>query len=961
MTSLESYLRGTYKEDGAFLNRLLNTIDEVIPLFYKQKHEKLLEKGETTWPYAVSKGLKQRGEKLSSSTHGMILFALDALSPRGKNKYSILLGKDFRPCKLSGRITDRKKLQEVIVAAKRTLVTKVNENAAKGHLVKSGTYGDDDPFTLTWLAEIAFRWTEQPDVEKEELDEFRNKICDAAVQAALKRTSILKTTGSGDTFTEVDSAFLEVRRLHLARAIERLATGNNLKDVRDWLEDKSPELWKNFDATIHRQLSYSEMGDPKFDPSELAFAFEGALLLHPTWVGNYTIDTVFEALKLSRNRHPYWRPITPFLANERGHVLFLISIEVANSILRACEILDEGDARPTRFSQFEPQLRDYATWMLGEVEEISDHNPDEPNFVGWRTEYEEKRDTIQLWHTSHVLVFMAQYASLLKRKIAADGVEAAGLQVRRPEEIKEFKGYWDDEPLPSLKDTHEQHYAVLERIKRHYIEPRQKTGKGRTTSQTTPLYSMLLYGPPGTGKTTVAEQLAVVLKQPLIIVTVSDFLAAGAAEIENRAKGVFEVLRAQEEVVILFDEIDQFLLDRNSDFYQEQDDVFKFMTPGMLTKLQNLRDAENCIFVVATNYYERIDSAIKRRGRIDEHFLLCIPDKQQRLRVLERFTLSLFERKLKEEGARATYKEASKDDEARRYFFEVISGFSLLRMEDIKNPAGLAAKLLGRADSLSQYLLDQFSAEAKQLLAQHASSGSPSEELQRTLVDELNKLIEGASLFEEKRFAGVDLEPGTRKLVEQPLKGEELVRLNRTLLVEAYPDEIAKVSKGFKKESFEAALNKIPTATVLFGWGDLKNLVESRTKVKEGMNLESYALALLDARKGLDAAVALSAYRNRFKGNGPFPFEEFFLLLYLVAEANEDDEANKADEWFTDSDKETIKQLLDKIPHSKGDIFEYLKKEKAIREDKVSEKVQKYMKDLLTGKAGENDKPNESR
>src|SRR5262249_23912624 len=96
-------------------------------------------------------------------------------------------------------------------------------------------------------------------------------------------------------------------------------------------------------------------------------------------------------------------------------------------------------------------------------------------------------------------------------------------------------------------------------------------------------------------------------------------------------------LRSQEGVIVLFDEIDQFLLDRNSTLYNDQDDVFKFMTPGMLTKLQNLREAEGVIFIIATNYYERIDSAIKRRGRIDDHFLLSIPDQKQRLILLARF------------------------------------------------------------------------------------------------------------------------------------------------------------------------------------------------------------------------------------------------------------------------------------------------------------------------------------
>ena len=52
----------------------------------------------------------------------------------------------------------------------------------------------------------------------------------------------------------------------------------------------------------------------------------------------------------------------------------------------------------------------------------------------------------------------------------------------------------------------------------------------------------------------VAEQMAVELQvAELLIITVSDFLlAGGAAEVEARAKGVFQVLQEQQDIIILF-------------------------------------------------------------------------------------------------------------------------------------------------------------------------------------------------------------------------------------------------------------------------------------------------------------------------------------------------------------------------------------------------------------------------
>ena len=791
MTSLDNYLRGSHREDLAFLAKLQQRIEEVVPVFYERITEVNLPMGGvdtkvTSWPYAVTDkpvhaATAGKGS-FSASTHCMILFALDAFRRRGDdNKYSLLLGKGFRPDVLNDPI--RGELSKVIDLTKKPLVDIAMGRRKDEPLVESRTYGNNDPFTLTWLTELSFR------SETSEFDGCNQRILDA-VEPLLhdKRwEQILDAKSVTGDFSQETGSFLRVRRLHLAKATERLAGRAGIESKAEaWL--RKPELWQDFDTTLHRQLAYSAVKDPKFDPAELAFAFEGALHLHPLWIGHSTIDQVFEALKLSPERQPPWRPITPFLTNDRGQVLFLVSIEVANSILRSCEILDSDDPVPRRFACFESHLRSYAAWLLGEVEQFPAPKQsgkkvkDGSKLVGWHTEYSDTRGTIHLWYTSHVLLFMVHFASFLQRKIAADGIEAAGLHLRLPGKIDMFKEYWTDEPLPSLAAVGKKHYAVHATIEEQYIKSRE-----RPATDSEPPRSMLLYGPPGTGKTTIAEQMAARLNWPLIVVTVSDFLAAGAAELENRAKGVFDVLRSQQDVVILFDEIDQFLLDRNSDFYQKQDDVFKFMTPGMLTKLQDLRDSRRCIFIIATNYYERIDSAIKRRGRIDEHFLLSLPDLKRRGDLMTRFATKL-----------------------------------------LKGPLDAAAK---------------------------------------------------------------------------------------------------------------TSISDVAKKTVLYGFGDLKNLIESRvmTKLHTGTSPPSFAAALAEAKKEMDSSLNLSTYRNRFKGEGQFPFEEFFLLLYLFAESG----------IPVDDDAETILLALGKVQGFPGDNLGPLLKLNHIKEQHISDLLTKHLSKIL--------------
>jgi SpoVK/Ycf46/Vps4 family AAA+-type ATPase len=148
---------------------------------------------------------------------------------------------------------------------------------------------------------------------------------------------------------------------------------------------------------------------------------------------------------------------------------------------------------------------------------------------------------------------------------------------------------------------------------------------------------MFLYGPPGTSKTSVAEGLAGRLDLKLVTINVSDFIMLGVEAVEQRAKIIFDVLGELKNIVVLFDEIDRLITDRDSDRYLEQGDILQLMTPSMLTKLNDLRRKRKLLFVVSTNYFERIDRAIRRPGRIDQHFLISPFDQKSRVALLQNF------------------------------------------------------------------------------------------------------------------------------------------------------------------------------------------------------------------------------------------------------------------------------------------------------------------------------------
>ena len=111
---------------------------------------------------------------------------------------------------------------------------------------------------------------------------------------------------------------------------------------------------------------------------------------------------------------------------------------------------------------------------------------------------------------------------------------------------------------------------------------------------------------------------------------------------------------------------------------------------------------------------------------------------------------------------------------------------------DLKDPASLIRKLQDAQDPLSERLRDLFSEEGRQMLGEARDLESPAEGHLRTLVEELNRLLEGESLYDEGRFDRVALAENTNRLVGDGLRGRDLVRFNRLLLEQAYPEELAK-------------------------------------------------------------------------------------------------------------------------------------------------------------------------
>ncbi|HEY2666555.1 MAG TPA: ATP-binding protein [Actinomycetota bacterium] len=173
--------------------------------------------------------------------------------------------------------------------------------------------------------------------------------------------------------------------------------------------------------------------------------------------------------------------------------------------------------------------------------------------------------------------------------------------------------------------------------------------------------SGIFYGPPGAGKTTYVENLAKALGWPLIRLGPYHFLRNGTDRVPEAAKGVFAYLFELRDCVVLFDEMEELFRSRHTlhdekrstlevldeeaarehcagSKLQEQlnsgsDVEFRqrLWTTVFLPLFQDLHDRAHVLFFVATNYAQRLDSAIARPGRFDFVLQVIPPTKRAKI------------------------------------------------------------------------------------------------------------------------------------------------------------------------------------------------------------------------------------------------------------------------------------------------------------------------------------------
>lgn len=115
------------------------------------------------------------------------------------------------------------------------------------------------------------------------------------------------------------------------------------------------------------------------------------------------------------------------------------------------------------------------------------------------------------------------------------------------------------------------------------------------------------------------------------------------------------------------------------------------------------------------------------------------------------------------------------------------------RAIDVKAPARLAVQLDAPRDEVARYVAAHLSPETKKLVAETARGAKPQPVLTETLATDFNRLLADPAFYAPDRFARVELSGQSRRLIaEHPAAGDRLTVLNRTLLHDAFPEEISR-------------------------------------------------------------------------------------------------------------------------------------------------------------------------
>ena len=396
----------------------------------------------------------------------------------------------------------------------------------------------------------------------------------------------------------------------IAEQLERLARANQdiVKELNECI--RLPSEWCR--AVMEREIAFATAHNlSDFDAAELSSAIvvavKAGLVKSPVQVRN-----AIEKMVMGSEVDGSWRLGHAYFTRDGIMGMRPASADTVWTLVATLYMHPEikvADRALFRFVQWLERTR--KTVKVGGKEE-----------AGWGMHRHRQGDRIHMATTAAAINALLDIRTLMEHRIWQ-------LCKRRFTVLPRGKNLGDIDPVDMGLRHEFRLHRTLGQMARDTRSPR--------TSAEAP-YSVVLHGPPGSSKTALTNALAADMwhlsistplrESKLVRITPADFTRMGEDRVDAEARLIFQLLSNIRGVTILFDEIDDLLLQRARET-TERPRFLDLVVPAMLNRLQDLRDAcprQEICFLFGTNYIDNIEPALMRPGRVDAHLPVVYPD-----------------------------------------------------------------------------------------------------------------------------------------------------------------------------------------------------------------------------------------------------------------------------------------------------------------------------------------------
>ncbi|WP_165483018.1 AAA family ATPase [Legionella genomosp. 1] len=155
----------------------------------------------------------------------------------------------------------------------------------------------------------------------------------------------------------------------------------------------------------------------------------------------------------------------------------------------------------------------------------------------------------------------------------------------------------------------------------------------------------ILYGPPGTGKTLIARTIAndFIGKENVTVINGPALISKYVGQSAENLRRILDEAKKKPGVthVVIIDEMDALVCSRDSSGDDLNRQIKADLTTTLLTYLDGVDAIENLMIIGLTNYFERLDEALIRPGRLDVHINIGLPNYKDRLAILSLYLCPL--------------------------------------------------------------------------------------------------------------------------------------------------------------------------------------------------------------------------------------------------------------------------------------------------------------------------------